>query len=72
MKGIPQTLQSIPGMGPVFTAGILAEIGQIERFKDETKIAKYEVFIGVNINLVDLQQMIHRYRVTEINISDIT
>src|SRR5690625_325960 len=41
MKAIPQTLQSIPGMGPVFTAGIIAEIGQIERFADETKIAKY-------------------------------
>src|SRR5690606_38235447 len=36
-----KTLQSIPGIGPVFTAGIIAEIGQIERFKDETKIAKY-------------------------------
>lgn len=41
MKGVPQTLQTIPGMGPVFTAGIIAEIGQIERFDDETKIAKY-------------------------------
>lgn len=34
-------LESIPGVGPVFTAGILAEIGQIERFHDESKIAKY-------------------------------
>jgi len=41
MKGVPQTLQMIPGIGPVFTAGIIAEIGQIERFEDETKIAKY-------------------------------
>jgi transposase len=41
MTGMPQTLQSIPGIGPVFTAGIIAEIGQIERFEDETKIAKY-------------------------------
>ncbi|MFA5528725.1 MAG: IS110 family transposase [Peptostreptococcales bacterium] len=41
MKGIPQTLQSIPGVGPVFTAGIIAEIGQIERFDSEAKIAKY-------------------------------
>ena len=41
MKGVPQTLQTIPGIGPVFTAGIIAEIGQIERFEDETKIAKY-------------------------------
>src|SRR5690625_7529333 len=28
-------------MGPVFTAGIISEIGQIDRFSDETKIAKY-------------------------------
>jgi len=41
MKGVPQTLQSIPGVGPVFTAGIIAEIGQIERFENEEKIAKY-------------------------------
>src|SRR5690625_5445149 len=41
MKGVPQTLQTIPGMGPVFTAGIISEIGQIDRFKDESKIAKY-------------------------------
>lgn len=41
MKGIPQTLQTVPGIGSVFAAGIIAEIGQIERFEDETKIAKY-------------------------------
>ncbi|SES38978.1 IS110 family transposase [Salisediminibacterium halotolerans] len=41
MAGLSQTIESIPGIGPVFTAGIIAEIGQIERFEDETKIAKY-------------------------------
>lgn len=41
MAGVTQTIVSIPGFGPVFTAGIIAEIGQIERFDDETKIAKY-------------------------------
>src|SRR5690625_540065 len=41
IKGVPQTLQTIPGVGPVFTAGIIAEIGQIERFVNEAKIAKY-------------------------------
>lgn len=41
MKGVSQTLQSIPAVGPVFTAGIIVEIGQIERFENEEKIAKY-------------------------------
>lgn len=41
MAGIQQTLQTVPGIGPVFAAGIIAEIGQIDRFEDETKIAKY-------------------------------
>lgn len=36
-----QILQSIPGIGPVYSAGILAEIGQIERFDNEAKLAKY-------------------------------
>jgi transposase len=39
-----QCLLSIPGIGPVYAAGIVAEIGQIERFSDETKIAKYAGF----------------------------
>ncbi|WP_059105271.1 IS110 family transposase [Shouchella shacheensis] len=41
MDGVTQTLASVPGIGPVFTAGIIAEIGQVERFPDETKIAKF-------------------------------
>ena len=38
MSSLPQTLESIPGVGPVFAAGIVAEIGQIERFTDETRM----------------------------------
>ncbi|MCS0791780.1 IS110 family transposase, partial [Cytobacillus firmus] len=41
MTGLSQTLETIPGIGPVYAAGIIAEIGQIERFEDESKIAKY-------------------------------
>lgn len=41
MAGLTQTLDSIPGIGPVFAAGIIAEIGQIERFEEESQIAKY-------------------------------
>src|SRR5699024_11423962 len=40
MASMTQTLESVPGIGPVFAAGIIAEIGQSERFEDETKIAK--------------------------------
>lgn len=36
-----QCLRSVPGIGPVYTAGILAEIGQTERFKNEASLAKY-------------------------------
>ena len=43
MKTIEESkiLQSIPGIGPVYAAGIIAEIGQIERFEDQAKLAKY-------------------------------
>ncbi len=39
-----KSLLSIPGIGPVYAAGILAELGQIERFENEAKIAKYAGF----------------------------
>lgn len=37
----PQTLQSVPGLGPVFTAGIVAEIGDVGRFEREESLAKF-------------------------------
>ena len=40
MAGSTKTLESIP-RGSVFTIVIIAEIGQIEKFDDETKITKY-------------------------------
>lgn len=36
-----QILQSIPGVGPVFAAGILAEIGDISAFHSDDALAKY-------------------------------
>jgi transposase len=41
LAAIPQTLTSIPGMGPVYGAGILAEIGPIGRFASDDALAKY-------------------------------
>lgn len=40
MKLFPNTLMSLPGVGPVYSAGILAEIGDIRRFPDDDAIAK--------------------------------
>lgn len=40
MKLFPNTLMSLPGVGPVFAAGILSEIGDIRRFPDDDAIAK--------------------------------
>lgn len=45
LTAIPNTLQTIPGIGPVFAAGIIAEIGNLNRFDhDQTKVAKYAGF----------------------------
>jgi transposase len=45
MESIPQTLETIPGFGPVFSAGIIAEIGNIQSFNcDQAKVAKYAGF----------------------------
>ena len=41
MKGMPQTLTSVKGIGPVYAAGLIAEIGDIRRFKDHHALAKY-------------------------------
>lgn len=43
METLPEAtcLMSIPGIGPVYAAGILAEVGQIDRFDHEGKLAKY-------------------------------
>lgn len=36
-----RTLETIPGLGPVLTAGLLAEIGSIHRFPNDAALAKY-------------------------------
>ena len=42
LEAYPTTLSSIPGIGPVYAAGIIAEIGDIARFGgDEAKVAKF-------------------------------
>ena len=41
IEGVPNTLTSVPGIGAVYSAGILAEIGDINRFDSHAALAKY-------------------------------
>jgi transposase len=41
LAGIEQTLSTVPGLGPVWTAALVAEIGMISRFTDEAALAQY-------------------------------
>lgn len=41
LQAIPQTLGSVPGLGPVWTAGLIAELGDIQRFADDDAIAQF-------------------------------
>jgi len=42
MAAIPHTLDTIPGFGPVFSAGIITEIAGVERFNyDQARVAKF-------------------------------
>ena len=40
-KIIPNTLTSIPSIGKVYSAGIIAEIGDIHRFESQASVAKF-------------------------------
>lgn len=40
IQGAP-CLLSVPGIGKVYAAGLLGELGDIERFKDQAAVAKY-------------------------------
>ena len=38
---IHNTLTSIPGIGKVYSAGIIAEIGSVNRFRSQASVAKF-------------------------------
>ena len=38
---VPNTLTSIPGIGKVYSAGIIAEIGNIQRFDSQASVSKF-------------------------------
>jgi transposase len=42
LEALPQALDTIPGIGPVYSAGIVSEIGDIHRFPNHNALAKYE------------------------------
>jgi transposase len=45
LECIPHTLETIPGIGPVFAGGIVAELGDLARFAyDQAKVAKFAGF----------------------------
>jgi transposase len=41
LSTLPQTLTSVPGIGTIFAAGILSEIGDISRFPDHKALSKF-------------------------------
>ncbi|NPV71580.1 MAG: IS110 family transposase [Firmicutes bacterium] len=41
LQAIPQTLDTVPGIGPVYTAGTIAEVGDVHRFPDDDALAKF-------------------------------
>ena len=41
MQLFPAVLTSIPGIGPVYSTGILAEIADVKRFPNHAALAKY-------------------------------
>lgn len=79
VKGIDNhavtVLRSLPGVGPVYAAGILAEIGQISCFKNDAALAKYAgiawkdnssgKFISVDNQLIDSGNMFLKYYLEE-------
>jgi len=56
METIPHTLDTIPGFGPVFSGGIIAEIGNLARFDyHQAKVAKYAGFKWRKIGSADFE-----------------
>ena len=41
LEAFPQTLTTVPGLGPVLVAGIVSEVGDVFRFKDDGALAQF-------------------------------
>ncbi|MCR6546401.1 transposase [Dehalobacterium formicoaceticum] len=57
MKSVPETLSSVKGIGPVFAAGIIAEIGDINRFDNHNALAKYTGLVWSQYQSENLKAM---------------
>ena len=79
-QNIPNTLTSVPGIGPVFSAGIIAEVGDINRFtKGQSGLAKYAglvwkenksgMFEGQNTRMIKSGNRFLKYYLCEAAIS---
>ncbi|MFD1927388.1 transposase [Sporosarcina siberiensis] len=55
MKGITQTLTSVKVIGPVYAGGLLAEIGDIKRFKDHQALAKFAGLVWTHYQSGELE-----------------
>ena len=74
-KLIPNTLTSVKGIGPVYAAGIVAEIGDVHRFKDHAALAKFAGiawtkyqsgnFTAANTHLIKFGNRYLRYYIME-------
>ena len=56
MKGIPQTLTSVKGIGPVYAAGLIAEIGDIRRSRTITRLRNTQVLCGTRTSQVSMRR----------------
>jgi transposase len=53
---LPHSLTTIPGIGPIFAAGLIAEIGPLERFNfDQAKVAKFAGLVWRKSSSADFQ-----------------
>lgn len=41
LKAFPNTLETVKGLGPVYSAGIFAELGNIDKFDSQAQVAKF-------------------------------
>jgi len=59
VEAFPQTLTTVPGLGPVLVAGIISEVGDIFRFKDHGALAQFAGLTWTNSQSGDFEAEEH-------------